>query len=183
MRLKALIAFLLVGLGCATPNFSQAQVKIGYVNMEAVLVYMPETKSMNQQLQTMQGKLAEDLQTRQVYLQTKAQDYQAAMQSPNPPSDSERQALEKELQELDAEIRKKAAESDEKLMAKRADLMAPISEKIQRELKALAEAEGYSHILNTTDGSGMSIVLHGPEEDELTLKLMTRLGIKIPENQ
>ena len=62
-------------------------------------------------------------------------------------------------------------------------MLDPIIKKLQTEIKALSEAEGYDYVLNTVDGSGVSIILHGPEEHDLTKKLMTRLGIKIPDNQ
>ncbi|MEM7659759.1 MAG: OmpH family outer membrane protein [Bacteroidota bacterium] len=180
MRLKTILLTALMVLSLAGTAFAQQNIKIGYANIEAILLYMPETKSMNQQITTFREKLAQDLQNRQAYAQTKLAEYQETMQAGGFPTEAAQKAAEDELVKLDQEIQQKAAESDQKLMAKRQDLMAPIIEKVQKQIKSLAADEGYTYILNTVDGAGVSIVLHGPENDDVTEKLMTRLGIEIP---
>ncbi|MEZ4825282.1 MAG: OmpH family outer membrane protein [Bacteroidia bacterium] len=179
MRLKTIAIMLLAVIGLAGSISAQ---KIGYVNIELILVYMPETKTMNSTLQTYEKKLAEQLQVKQQYAQQKYAEYlQLEEEGKLTPTDKE--TREKELLKLDEEIQKQTATSQENLMKKRQDLLDPIITKMQDQLKALATAEGYDYILNTVDGSGVSIVLHGPQEHDLTQKLMTRLGIKIPEGQ
>ena len=49
MKIKNVLFILLIFLMTTAVN---AQMKIGYVNIELVLIYMPETQAMNQQLQT-----------------------------------------------------------------------------------------------------------------------------------
>lgn len=179
MRLKTLAFILLVGFGLTGTAFAQ---KIGYANIEMILVYMPETKTMNQTLQTYEKKLGEQLQVKQQYAQQKYSEYlQLEQDGKLAPADKE--TREAELLKLDEEIQKQTATAQENLMKKRQDLLDPIVTKMQTQLKALAAEEGYDYILNTVDGSGVSIVLHGPEQHDLTQKLMTRLGIKIPEGQ
>lgn len=180
MRLKTILLTALMVISLAGSTFAQQNIKIGYANIEAILLYMPETKSMNQTIETFRTKLGQDLQNRQAYAQTKLGEYQEKMQTGGYPSEADQKAAEDELVKLDQEIQQKAAESDQKLMAKRQDLMAPIVEKVQKQIKSLASDEGYTYILNTVDGSGVSIVLHGPEGDDLTEKLLNRLGIQLP---
>ena len=49
MRLKTILLTALMVLSLAGTAFAQQNIKIGYANIEAILLYMPETKSMNQQ--------------------------------------------------------------------------------------------------------------------------------------
>lgn len=177
MRLKTLFIILLVGFGFMSSTFAQ---KIGYANIEAILIYMPETQSMNQQLQTFEKKLSEKIQIKQQYAQQKYNDLLEKAQA-NP--EGQFTAEQEELKKLDEELQKESNDAQQKLLQKRQDLMSPIIEKLQKNLKELADAEGYDYILNTVDGNGVSIVLHGPEEHDLTKKLMTKMGIKIPEGQ
>ena len=73
---------------------------------------------------------------------------------------------------------KEAAEADQKLLKKRQELMKPILQRLDENLKYLADGEGYDYILNSVDGNGVTIVLRGPEEHDLTEKLMKKLGIE-----
>lgn len=169
------ICLVLVMFGIAVPSI--AQMKIGYVSMEVALLYMPETKTMNQQLDTYQQKLANDLQAKQSYLQAKFEEYNKSKESGSA-SPVALEAKEKELMQMQNEIQKLANDSDQKLQMKRTELMTPIVEKLQKNLNDMRKEKGYDYILNTVDGSGVSIVLSGPEEHDLTQPLLSRMGIK-----
>jgi Skp family chaperone for outer membrane proteins len=177
---KFIFSFLLVA-GLVMSGWAQEDgLKIGYANIELVLLYMPETQSMNQTLQTYQNQLGKKLQTKQEFAQTKLEEYQAFVQQTPTPDQASVEAKQQELIKLDEEIQKEAAESEQKLMEKRQTLMEPIAAKLEKELQGIAESEGYDLILNTVDAGGVSIVLYGPPEHDLTEKLFTRLGIPIP---
>ena len=45
--------------------FNATAQKIGFANVDLILVYMPETQTMNKQLQTFQQKLGEVIQKKQ----------------------------------------------------------------------------------------------------------------------
>ena len=153
--------------------------KIGYCNIEFVLSQMPETQSMNQTLQTYSKKLSENLEAKNTFAQSKLQAYQAKLEGGA--TEEELKPLMDELVKLDNELKETAADSERKLQQKRIELLGPIQEKLQKEIKTLAETDGYTYILNTVDGSGVSLVLKAPEENDVTAKLMERLGIPMPE--
>ena len=164
-------------LSLSTSGFSQ--VKIGYTNIELILAYMPETKSVESQLATFQKKLSEQLKTKDDYAQAKLQEYME-MSEANRLSPTDKEAREKELMKLDGEIKKLAEESEFDLLTKRQELLGPILEKLQTAIDAVAKDNGYTYVLNQTTSAGVSTILYGPEEDDLTEKIMTKLGIKIP---
>jgi len=175
MKIRTLILTSIIFLGLAATAFAQ---KIGYANVDLILVYMPETKTMNQQLQTYQLKLREQLQKKQEYAQLKLQEAQEKQQ--NGATEEELKPLSEELQKLDQELQEEAAKADQKLGRKRQELLGPITEKLGKAIKDIANAEGYDYVLNTVDGSGVSLVLHGPEANDITQVVMKKLGIEIP---
>ena len=162
---------------------AQAQSKIAHANISYVLSRMPEMQSMNQSLETLRTQLGKKLEIKQKYAQEKYQEYLKSIENIKPGTEPgpEIKKMEEELTALQKEIQDEAAAADEKLAKKQADLMAPITEKLDNTLKEVAATEGYDYVLNTIDGSGVSIVLFGPEERDLTKKLMTKLNIPIQE--
>jgi len=157
-----------------------AQVKIGYANINAILALMPETQEMNKQLQELEPKVYEKVQIKQNYAQTKYQEYLELSEDPNA-NQEQLKALEAELQRLQGEIQQEQSKAQQQMAIKQQELMEPITEKIQASIKKIAEAGGYTYILNTVDGSGASIILHAPEEHNLTEKILNDLGVEIPE--
>lgn len=174
MRLTSFIFAIMLTFGGT--SFAQ-QLKIGYADIQAVLVRMPETSTMNQQLQTYEQKLYEQLQVKQQYAQTKLQEY---MELRDSGADQATLApLEAELQKLDQDIAKASQDAEQKLMTRRQDLLEPIINKLQDNIDAVASEGGYDFIISKVDGTGSSMVLYGPEEHDVTLKLMAKLGISV----
>ena len=171
MRLSILLMFLGVSMSLSAQ-------KIGFVNLEAVLGLHPDMKSVNESLTTFSSKLQEQLKIKQDYAQMK---YQEFLERGEGAGEEELQAMQGELQKLQQEIQTYQTEAEQKLAARRQDEMMPIFDAVQGELDALAQEEGYEIILNAVDGTGLSLILYGPEEHNLTKKLMERLGIEIPE--
>ena len=86
-----------------------------------------------------------------------------------------------ELEKLQKELQTESAQAERRLAEKQAELMTPITEKLEKAVKDVSEGAGYNVVLNRTDGSGVSIVLYGPPERNLTKQIMQKLGIKLPE--
>ena len=180
MKVKAIILASVISLGMLGSLKAQ-ELKIGYANIEAILLYMPETKTMNQDLKTYGDKLGQELQSRQTYLQSLMDEYQQLASETQ--DEATLKPKQDKLRELDQELQTKQQESQQKLLERRQTLMEPIIEKMQGAIKELATEDGFDVILNSVDGNGVSIILHGPEENDVTKKLMTKLGIKLPEGQ
>lgn len=168
-------------------NLTAQDIKIGYANIDAVLALMPETQAMQQDLQTYEEKLVQDLQSRQTYLQTLYSEYQemvAPFQNGSVQPTAEQtagiEAKQQEIIGLEETLQAKQQESQNKLMQRRQQKMEPIISRIQEQIDAISSEEGYDYIFNAVDGSGVSIILHAPESDNLTLKILKRLGIEIP---
>ncbi len=153
--------------------------KIGYTNLELVLAYLPETQSVSQQLDTYRQQLSKRLETRKAYFDTKYQEYAEAAQQPGA-SQEALLPMQEELQKLQAEVQRETAKAEQQLAQKQGELMQPILDKLEGEMKALAAEEGYTYILNSS-ASGTSVILHAAEADDLSKKLLARLGVNIDE--
>ena len=179
MKLKTMmLAAMLVLISSLT---AQAQVKIGYTNLEVVLANMPEAKTMEQQLQVFQEKLAAKIKVKDDYVKQKYQEYLDMRERNAFATPAIQEAAEKELLRLDEEVQKLAQDADYDIMAKRQALLEPLLAKLQTAIDGVAVAGGYTYILNQTTSAGVSTILYGPDEADITKLLFTKLGLKYPE--
>jgi outer membrane protein len=179
MKLRTLLVALVALL--VTSLSAQAQVKIGYTNLEVVLASMPEAKTMETSLRTFEQKLAEKIKIKDEYVKQKYQEYLEKDQQNKFLSPAEKEAAEKELLRLDEEVQKLASDAEYDIMAKRQALLEPILAKMQTAIDAVAVEGGYTYILNQTTSAGVSTILYGPDEADITKALFTKLGLKYPE--
>lgn len=160
---------------------AQAQLKIGFADLELLLAFMPEAQAVERELNTYSETLAKSIQSKQNYAQTKLAEFQERAEEAGeslPPE--ELQSMEAELQKLQQELVASQQDAEQKLLKRRSEKLGPILDKVQASIDALAKEEGYTYILNTTSG-GTSMVLHGSDQFNVTKNLMNRLKIPIPE--
>jgi len=174
-------ALLLTGaLLAVLPAVAAAQDRVGYANLDLIIAKMPESQAVAKKLDTFQNELAKGLSTKRAYAKQKLVEAQNA-QASGVVSDEKLSEYEDELRKLDREIQETAQEADRKMMQRRNELMEPIIEKLQDTIKQVAEAEGYTHVINIVDGTGTSVLLWGIEERDLTRKILAALGISVDE--
>jgi outer membrane protein len=179
MNLKRMmLAALLVLMASFT---AQAQVKIGYTNLEVVLGSMPQAKTMEKELQVFQEKLAAKIKVKDDYVKAKYQEYLDVSERNAFPTPTAKEAAEKELLRLDEEVQKLAQDADYDIMAKRQALLEPLLAVLQKAIDEVAVAGGYTYILNQTTSAGVSTILYGPDEADITKALFLKLGLKYPE--
>ena len=177
MKIKVLMA--LVAAVIVSVNTAFAQVKIGYTNIELILAYMPETEQMNKDLQVYAKRLDKELQVEENYFQLKMDEYtNLSKQNKLTPADDENRQIE--LMKLDSSLRRKQAIQEQQLMGMQQELIAPTLDKLQKAIDEISKAEGYTYVLNQSTSTGVSTILFGPESDNITEKIFTKLGIEIP---
>lgn len=157
---------------------AQAQEKIGFANMELILSYMSESKAMSQKLKTYENQLSKLLKQKEDQLKAEYQVYLTRKEAGAP--ETELKTLEDKITKMDEGVRAFAEEAQGKLQRKRQDYLEPIVEKLDSHIKSVAEAGGYTYILNTTDGTGLSIILQGAEENEVSKKILESMGVTLP---
>ena len=180
MRHRTTIPLLtLILVAAIAPRAGADEIRIGYTNIEAVLALLPDTAAIEQQLQTYERQLSLDLERKQEYARVKMDEYLQHQQAGDLTADAI-SALEQELMQLDRDIQDSVAEAEHKLLVRRQELLEPLLERMQAAIDAVAQEGGYTYILNHTTGGGVSTLLHGPEEDDITAALLAKLGVEIP---
>jgi outer membrane protein len=172
-------ALLLTGaLLAVLPAAAAAQDRIGYANLDLIIAKMPESQEVARKLDTFQGELAQGLSTKRAYAKQKLVEAQNA-QAAGVVSEEKLGEYETELRKLDREIQETAQEADRKMLQRRNELMEPIIEKLQATIEQVAQADGYTHVLNVVDGTGTSVLLWGIDERDLTKRILQALGIPL----
>ena len=174
MKLKMILTALITCFGMV----AMAQTKVGWTNVELILTYMPQTKLIEKELSTFEGKLGEQLQVKQKYYQQKMQEYMEAKEKGilTPEMDG---IATKELQRLGGEVESGLQAAQEKLMMRRMTLLKPVQDGIQAAIDAIAKEGGFTYILNNSVGSGVPSILYGQESEDVTVRIAKKLGIEV----
>ena len=138
--------------------------KIGVVDYGKIFQMMPETKAAEQSMQTMKNQSGAELAKQQTAFQQAVQAYQKAGK-PNA-------VKEKELRAQQENLQKSAMEKQRLLSQKEQELIAPIRQKIDATVAAVAQKDGYSMIFDK------SARVYGDAQSDITYKVLDQLKIK-----
>ncbi len=156
---------------------SFSQVKIGYANLEFILKSLPEAQQMNDEVAAYQKVLEEQIVAKQTYYQSLLEDYYE--KEKNGFAESLLASMREQIVALEREIQDDAANADVKLSAMSVQKLEPITQKIIDAVNEVYEEDNFTYIFNSADGTGNSIVLKGPEGDNLTFRILKKLGVDI----
>jgi outer membrane protein len=169
--------FALLCLALVAAVAVQAQVKIGYTNGEALLFMMPDYKAVDEQLRVSQRKYQENINIKQQYLQAKLEEYRDN-EAKGAYTAEQKEKMQTDLMGLQKEIEEYIDDAEQQMQGKRGELLKPLVTKMQTALEALAKEEGYTYIFNSAVAGG-SVLLHGPKEHDVTLKMLAKLGVEV----
>lgn len=169
-----LLAFILLS------SMAFSQVKIGYANLEFILKNLPEAQQMNVEVEKYRSTLNEQIVAKQDYYQSMLEDYYDKQQKGY--AESLLKSMQEQITDLEQELQFDINQADIKLSAFTNEKLQPITDKIIAAVNKVYEAEGYTYIINSADGTGNSIVLKGPEADNLTYKILKELGVDLEED-
>jgi len=169
MKLRMLfIAF------CLTSLFATGQTKVGSIDSELIIGLMPETKEVISSLNVYAKQLDSSYQIKLKEYQGKIAAYQKLSKDV---SDQFRKIKVDEIGELERSLQSNKDNGNKLIQLKRGELMRPLYKKLSDIIAEMAKAEGYTQIL-TSSGNEFAYI---DEKFDLTLKVMNKLGIKIPE--
>jgi outer membrane protein len=165
----------LVFMVMAAPLMSLAQ-KIAYADINAIIGVMPENKKVNEDLKIYATGLQKPLDDLKVEQEVLGKQFQKALAAKD--TATALQIQEKAI-DIDNKLQESSRKAEQQLQQKRSEMMQPALDRIRKALDAIRKRDGYSYILNSIDGAGTTIVLSGPEEDNVTMKLVKELGIEL----
>jgi len=170
-----LLAILTVMLVMAAPLQAQ-ELKIGYLNPQDVLERMPETATIEKELNDLAQSRQTSFTTRVQKFQTDVQRFQqnAAVMS-NDAREKEEQRLiaeEEALQSLQMEIQQELANQ-------RNELLRPLLERIDTAISAVAKELSLTYVLNEATSQGESILLFVSDDGKNRLNITEKVLAKL----
>ncbi|MCB7480974.1 OmpH family outer membrane protein [Christiangramia sediminis] len=153
-----------------------AQSKIGTIDADYILSQMPENTEVNKSLETYNTELQGDLKANIQEYETLVKDYQDT----NEDLDEEaRKEKETKIIELENDIKSFRQKASVMMQVKRNELTGPLYQKIDKAMQEVIAAEGFTQIFL----SGATGLAFSRAEDDITLKVMDKLGIQPKEPQ
>ena len=150
-------------------NTGQAQ-GVAHIDSEQLLMAMPETKAMEDELKKVQQTYADEYNAQATALQAKLKKYDAEAPTQTDAKNEERRV---EVEGLKNKIQKYAQTADQEIQKKRFDLLKPIVEKAQKAVSDVAAEKGIKYVLDSSPGKGL-IVFEG---EDLMPAVKAKLGI------
>lgn len=150
---------------------AQKSQKIGHINFAELYELMPGQDSIRAAFTSYQEQLQQQFQAMQTEYETKLNEYQTNMATM---SNIIKQTKEKEIVDLQRRIQEFQQTAQEDLQAKEVELTAPVIEKARNAVKEVAKENGYSFVLNSTEG----LVLYTEPADDLMPLVKKKLNLK-----
>lgn len=145
--------------------------KIGHVDLGAIMEIMPERTKIEQDIQAYAAELQAELQAMYAEYQNKLQDYQANQATL---SNLIRQSKEKEIVDLETRISEFQASADMAMQNKQLELLNPLIEKVQNAVNAVGKEKGFTYIFDKAAGA---VVFIGDNAVDITADVKAKLGL------
>lgn len=170
--MKKLVAILAVVVLIAVAGTVQAQVKIGYINVDNVISLMPEVSKFDSiltryQQDSINPQYASLIQT----YQYKDSIYKDTVK---PAPAAVKKQLEEELPQLINTIQNWQQIVNQAMEGKQNELLAPLYRKVYDAIRAVAKEKGYTHVVNKDS------LLVAPDADDMIAAVAAKLKLSLP---
>lgn len=154
----------------AATAWSQSNLKIGYIDSQALIELMPEKDSVEARLISYQRSLEEQIGAMYLEYQNKVADYTNNIDGM---SDIIKQTKEREIADLETRINEFQQGAEQDFGAKQQQLYNPLITKAKNAIDEVARANGFTYILDVSMGT---VLFYEAGEDILPL-VRTKMGL------
>jgi outer membrane protein len=144
--------------------------KTGYVNLNDLLLLMPERKKAESDIQDYAKQLDGQMKTMSTEYENKVADYQSKEALMTEPVKLDKQ---KELADLEDRIKAFQQTAQESLQKKQNELLEPMIKKAKKSIEDVAKENGYKQVLDTSSG----FVLYSDPADDIMPLVKKKLGL------
>ena len=173
-----LVSFFIAFSTLDVAKAQEAEMKIGYVNPQAVLAKMPEMAAIQKRLQNFTEKKQQELLQKEQSFQQQVAEYE---QKAGVRTEEANQREQQRLAQLQQDLSTAQQEAEQALQQRRQELLGPMFTQIGTAIDAVAEDMGLTYVLNTTTSSGDLIILYASDEYQqkydITNAVMQELGV------
>ena len=143
--LKLVLAIALFAL-CS--NVSAQTLKLAHINMEELIVSMPEYDSATVKLQKVAKGIDEELESMRVELNRKYEDY---LKKRDDLTELVRSSKEQDIQALNQRIQVYQEQAQESYQQEQAKLMQPVLEKANKAIETVAKEQGVTYVISANN--------------------------------
>lgn len=146
-HLKSLLLIAVITLGF---NTIQAQSKVAHINIQELISFIPEVKTMRAELSKLEKTYLDDIKEESDAFKAKYERYQA--EGPNQ-TNEENEKRQLEIEQTQRKIQMSQQVAQQEMSKKNNELnknLAPILEKADAAVKAVAKAQGFDYVLDTS---------------------------------
>jgi outer membrane protein len=165
------VFFTLAMIGFAITASAQSGQKFGHIDFPALIQAMPGQDSINRAYETYARGLENQLEMMRTEFENKQMEFEANQSTY---SNLIRQTKERELQDIYNRLIEFNQQAQQDLVSYENQLLQPLIEKARKAIDAVAKENGYTYILNTTQG----MVLYAAPSEDIMPRVKTKLGIK-----
>lgn len=178
-RILTLSAFCVVFAATLGVSQSSAQeLKIGYVEPQAILAKMPEMKAVQQRLQNFAERKQKELAQKEQEFNAEITNFE---QRSAVISEDAKQKEQERLGQLNAELQQYRTQLQQEMQQKQQELVGPLLDQIGTAIDQVANDMNLTYVLNTTTSNGDAIILYASDEAQekydITDQVMQQLGI------
>jgi outer membrane protein len=139
------LSIVIITLLAWTAAWSQAGLKIGFVNSETIIKELPEAKDAQQKLESLVKGWQDEIQKRSDALQSKYQEYQ---KQSNMLNESTKQSRQQELVDEEQKLNQYRTEKQQELATQREQIMKPIQDKVYKAIEKVAKDKKLSFVFD-----------------------------------
>jgi len=161
---------LLALMVAATTAWSQSNLKIGYIDSQALIELMPEKDTVESQLIAYQRSLEDQIGAMYLEYQNKVADYTNNMDGM---STIIKQTKEREIADLETRITEFQASAEQDFARKQQELYDPLVNKAKDAINSVAKANGFTYILDIS----MGVVLFYEGGEDILPLVRANLGL------
>lgn len=167
---------LIAAVGLLIAGNAAAQNKIAYIRIDDVVAVMPELAPEKVNMDTVGQQFVKDSIAPQFeYKQTQYNEKVAAYTDTTKKlSPQVKTIMLKEIQDLQQELSGADQYLQQVYQAKQQEFLRPYYAKAKKAIEQVAKEKGYTHVMST------DVFLIAPEADDISLLVLAKLGIKLP---
>lgn len=166
-KLKSLLLVAFLALGMT--GVANAQ-KVGHVNLERVIANMPETRTLQAEIEKISKTYSDDIAGMEKKLEAKYKKYSAEQGSQTQEVNAQRA---KEVQDENARINQAKQTAVQDIQQKQQTKLIPILEKADKAIKEIAKSKGLLYVLDSSIGKGVLVA----DGVDIYNDLKTKLGL------
>ena len=169
--MKKIVIILACTLLTSGVLFAQTSPKIGWIESAELLQSMPEKAKADSEIAKYQKDFQSQIEIMMKEYQTKVQNYQSNEKTM---TEAMKEVKGKEIQDLQTRIESIQQSAQEKIQQKKQDVYAPVLDKADKAIKAVAKEHNYDYIIDKSGGA----LLYGKDGDNILALAKAKLGIK-----